>query len=105
MQEKTGKKVRGILWSEGTIANARWAGAPLRDLLVAAGVSEQEDAQRGFHVWFTSDVAPCQDDTNYGGSIPLEKAMAKDGGVLLAYEVRVLFRTSRIYLCLLPDER
>ncbi|OAX36937.1 hypothetical protein K503DRAFT_771984 [Rhizopogon vinicolor AM-OR11-026] len=87
MQEKTGKAVRGILWSEGTIANARWAGVPLRDILIAAGVSEQEDAQRGFHVCFVSAVAPCQDDTDYGGSIPLEKAMAKDGDVMLAYEM------------------
>jgi sulfite oxidase len=90
MQEKTGKKVRGILWSEGTIANARWAGAPLRDILITAGVSEQEDAQRGFHVCFASNVAPCEDDKDYGGSISLEKAMAKDGDVMLAYEVKLL---------------
>jgi sulfite oxidase len=60
--------------------------------LITAGVSEQEDAQRGFHVCFSSDVAPCQDDKNYGGSISLEKAMAKDGDVILAYEVRLLFQ-------------
>jgi len=87
MQEKTGKEVKGILWSESTIANARWAGAPLRDILITAGVSEQEDAQRGFHVCFASNVAPCEDDKDYGGSIPLEKAMAKDGDVMLAYEM------------------
>lgn len=87
MQERTGKEVRGIKWSEGTIANARWGGVLLRDILISIGIPEQGDAQKGFHVCFASNVAPCQDDTFYGGSVPLEEVMAKDGAAMLAYEM------------------
>lgn len=97
MQENTGKEVRGIKWSEGTIANARWGGVLLRDILISAGIPEQEDAQKGFHVCFASNVAPCEDDKCYGGSIPLEEVMAEDGAAMLAYEVRLLISEMRVY--------
>lgn len=87
MAEKTGRKVDGINWSEGTIANVRWAGAPLRDVLLRAGVPDDRTSWKGLHVSFASNVAPCEDDPLYGGSIPLERAMSEDGDVLLAYEV------------------
>ncbi|KAF8558167.1 molybdopterin binding oxidoreductase [Imleria badia] len=87
MAERTGKRVEGINWSEGTIANVRWAGAPLRVVLLLAGVADDSAAWEGLHVCFASNVAPCEQDTYYGGSIPLEKAMSVDGDVLLAYEM------------------
>ena len=83
MDEK--KPVRGILWNDGVIANARWAGVRLRDLLQTVDVDA--DARKGWHVWFTSHVTPCQDDKDYGGSVPLADAMALEGDVLLAYDV------------------
>ncbi|KAH9928258.1 Oxidoreductase, molybdopterin-binding domain-containing protein [Fomitopsis serialis] len=62
MQERDHKEVEGLLWGEGTIANCKWAGVSMRELL------ERNDD------WF-------------GGSIPLEKALDEDGDVLLAYEM------------------
>lgn len=87
MTEKTGRNVNGIKWSEGIIANVRWTGAPLRDILLHAGVPDDRASWEGLHVCFASNIEPCQDDRWYGSSIPLEKAMSEDGDVLLAYEV------------------
>ena len=87
MAEKTGRRVEGINWSEGTIANVRWTGAPLRDILLRAGIPDDSASWEGLHACFASNIAPCDQATWYGGSIPLEKAMRKDGDVLLAYEV------------------
>ena len=78
------KPVRGILWDDGVVCNARWGGVRLRDVLLDAGVGLE--GMR--HVQFASHVTPCEDDTYYGASIPLEKAMSEDGDVLLAFEVR-----------------
>ncbi|WP_053058134.1 molybdopterin-dependent oxidoreductase [Rubrobacter aplysinae] len=69
-------------WGVGAIGNARWTGISLRDVLLEAGVDG--DAA---HVAFTGlDEVPLEDSvTRFGGSIPLEKALA--GDVLLAYEM------------------
>ena len=84
------KRVHGVLWNDGVVCNARWAGARLRDVLLAVGVEPDAATARlrGWHVCFSSHVTPCQDDKDYGGSIPLETAMNPEGDVLLAYEVR-----------------
>ncbi|KIJ66890.1 hypothetical protein HYDPIDRAFT_26305 [Hydnomerulius pinastri MD-312] len=87
MAEKTGRDVQGIKWSEGTISNVRWVGTPLRDVLLRAGVPEDIESYEGLHACFASNIAPCEQDSWYGGSIPLEKAMSEDGDVLLAYEM------------------
>lgn len=34
-------------------------------------------------------MTPCQDDKDYGGSIPLSDAMDLEGDALLAYDVSV----------------
>jgi sulfite oxidase len=76
------KTVGGVQWDAGAIGHARWSGVKLADLLAAAGI--QGGAK---HVWFEGldpikekdgSVAP------FGGSIPLEKALAKDQPALLA---------------------
>ena len=85
MDEK--KPVHGVLWHDGVIANCRWAGLRLRDLLQAVGVIPT--SYTGWHVCFTSRVTPCQDDKDYGGSIPLSDAMVLEGDALLAYDVSV----------------
>ncbi|GJF00069.1 molybdopterin binding oxidoreductase [Phanerochaete sordida] len=77
------KKVNGILWDDGVICNAKWGGVRLRDVLLDAGVELEGNA----HVQFSSHVTPCQDDVDYGASIPLEKVMDEDGDVLLAWEM------------------
>ncbi|TCD65678.1 hypothetical protein EIP91_002305 [Steccherinum ochraceum] len=77
------KPVNGILWDDAVICNVRWAGARLRDVLLHAGVAIDSAA----HVLFESHITPCQDDTYYGASIELKKALSLDGEVLLAYEM------------------
>lgn len=95
MVDKTQKDVEGIKWGEGTICNVRWTGIPLRDLLLLAGI--QDDRNEGLHVCFASHIA-CQDDDYYGVSIPLQKALDKEGDVMLAYGVRILFLISDFHL-------
>lgn len=79
------KPVAGVQWDAGAIGHATWTGTLLRNVLEAAQV--QPGAK---HVWFDGldpikekdgSVAP------FGGSIPLERALAKDAPVLLAYQM------------------
>ena len=67
------KHVHGILWRDGVVCNTRWAGVRMRSLLLAAGVDAAQ--LRGWHACFTSHVTLCQDDKDYGGSVPLDAAM------------------------------
>ena len=96
------KEVKGITWDNGVIANCRWTGLSLRDILVRAGIDESRGPG---HIWFASHVSKCQDDDYYGASIPLEKAMDPD--VLLAFAVSLSFVKSGPvqYLRFLLDER
>lgn len=78
------KPVKGIAWDNAVIANCCWRGARLRDILLQAGVTAGED----LHVWFASEgVSICQDDSCYGGSIPLERALDPESDILLALKV------------------
>ncbi|KAF8807084.1 molybdopterin binding oxidoreductase [Phlegmacium glaucopus] len=76
------KKVHGVPWSDGVIANCRWGGVRLCDLLKHAG--EHPEA---LHVCFESHATQCQDDTYYGASIPFVKAMKQEEDILVAYEM------------------
>lgn len=78
------KKVNGIAWADGVIANCKWGGVRLCDVLRHAGVQNNTNA----HVCFASNATLCQDDKYYGASIPLATAMGRDADVLLAFEVR-----------------
>lgn len=115
MVEKTKKSVKGVLWEQGTICNARWGGARLRDVLLQAGLklNDQEpngviscnghgraaSQSEGWHVCFASHVTLCQDDACYGSSIPLQRVLDEEGDVLLAYEVSVPF-DGKLDVCL-----
>jgi len=67
------KKVGGVQWQEGAIGNARWGGVRLSEVLKAAGVKPAAK-----HVWFEGLDAIDRDGGTipFGGSIPIEKAMA-----------------------------
>ncbi|KAJ8259592.1 hypothetical protein GJAV_G00171200 [Gymnothorax javanicus] len=78
------KVVKGLNWGIAAISNATWAGARLRDVLLAAGYTPGSGTVR--HVQFEGldkDVS----GTTYGASIPVGKALAEEGDVLLAYEM------------------
>ncbi|MBX3435968.1 MAG: sulfite oxidase [Planctomycetaceae bacterium] len=71
------RAVSGVQWREGAIGNARWSGVPLAEMLKRAGVKSSAK-----HVWFES-VDQIEDHGQtfpFGGSIPLEKALADHNG-------------------------
>lgn len=79
------KQVKGLNWGIGAISNATWSGAYLRDVLYHYGFGP-EVAAKARHVQFEGldvDVTA----TAYGASIPINKAISKEGDVLLAYEM------------------
>lgn len=69
-------------WSIEAISNATWAGAPLREVLLHAGLTEG-----ALHASFTGydQVERLNTRFGYGSSIPVEKALCDE--VLLAYEM------------------
>ncbi|KAJ7158924.1 Oxidoreductase, molybdopterin-binding domain-containing protein [Mycena filopes] len=77
------KPVSGVGWAEGVVANCKWTGVRLCDLLKRTAVHTSEYA----HVCFASHATLCQDDHYYGASIPIKKATNPEGDVLLAYEM------------------
>lgn len=81
------KKVNGVPWSNGVVANCSWAGVPLRDVLMRCGVVVPQGSEHGMHVCFASYATICEDDSYYGASIPLETALSEDADVLIAYEM------------------
>lgn len=101
------KKVNGVPWSNGVVANCSWAGVPLRDVLMRCGVVVPQGSEHGMHVCFASYATICEDDSYYGASIPLETALSEDADVLIAYEVRVIALRAETLLLLtrsLSDE-
>lgn len=70
-------------WGAGAIGNARWVGASLREVLLAAGVGVE--ARHAAFVGLDEIEGANEESFNYGGSIPVEKALGAE--VLLAYEM------------------
>ena len=71
-----------VPWRDGAIGHGNWMGAPLADVLAAAGV---EPGAR--HVAFVAldEADESGQVVNFGGSIPLAKALRPE--TLLAYEL------------------
>ncbi|KAF7969550.1 hypothetical protein HWV62_8669 [Athelia sp. TMB] len=80
------KPVNGILWKSGVVANVKWTGVRLADVLARALPNPQTLTQ-DTHVCFASYVTLCQDDGYYGASIPLARAQSHAEDVLLAFEM------------------
>ncbi|PCH42233.1 molybdopterin binding oxidoreductase [Wolfiporia cocos MD-104 SS10] len=88
MQDRTHKEVEGVLWQDGTIANCRWAGASMREILQRVGAPGETDPRmQRLHLCFASHAAPCDNDAWFGASIPLAKVLDEEEDVLLAYEM------------------
>ncbi|XP_056370939.1 sulfite oxidase, mitochondrial isoform X1 [Oenanthe melanoleuca] len=80
------RPVKGLAWDIGAISTARWGGARLRDVLLAAGVGDKSGDDGEWHVCFEGlDVDAS--GTPYGASIPLKRALSAEAEVLLAYEM------------------
>lgn len=79
------KPVHGVAWADGVIANCKWGGVRLRDILNHAGV------QAGYsQLCFVSRATLCQDDEYYGASVSLDRVMSVEDDVILAYEVSLI---------------
>ncbi len=77
------KAVPGVQWDAGAIGHAKWSGALLADILATAEL--KPDAK---HVWFEGfDPIKEKDGTvaPFGGSIPLDRALAKEHPALVAH--------------------
>ncbi|XP_051865408.1 sulfite oxidase, mitochondrial isoform X2 [Pristis pectinata] len=77
------RQVKGLNWGSAAIGNAKWTGAKLSDVLKYAGLPENTDAKHVQFEGLDKDIT----GSSYGASIPIRKALAKDGDVLLAYEM------------------
>jgi len=81
------QQVSGVQWDAGAIGHAKWAGVKLSDVLAHCGLKDG-----AAHVWFDgSDLVKASGGTtNFGASIPLEKAMQNNDaapGALLAWQM------------------
>ena len=84
------KEVSGVDWFDGAVMNCVWEGPRLSDVLrEGAGLDEvgPADKQKQKHVQFASYGTECQDDSWYGGSIPLERALDPEMDVILAVKM------------------
>ncbi|KAK5747220.1 hypothetical protein LTR17_000355 [Elasticomyces elasticus] len=79
------KEVQGIDWMDAAVMNCKWTGPKLKDVLERAGVSLAQNAEA--HVAFACNATLCQEDTWYGASIPLSRALRDDADVLLALKM------------------
>ena len=69
-------------WGAGAIGNASWAGVPLREVLSMVGIQ----GQASYAAFVGLDEVEGQGGSfNYGGSVPLEKALSPE--MILAYEM------------------
>jgi sulfite oxidase len=79
------KPVSGVQWNAGAIGHARWSGAALAEVLRAAELKPEAK-----HVWFEG-LDPIKEKDGsaapFGGSIPLDKALAADAPALLASQM------------------
>lgn len=70
----------GLNWGTRAISTATWTGARLCDVLAHAGF-QPEHTPDASNVWFQGADLP------YDASIPMRKAMSREGDVLLAYQM------------------
>lgn len=77
---ESARSTNGLPWTVGGISNAQWTGVRLRDVLADAGFPVDNAPSEVQHAQFMAAEA-------YGASIPINKAIDKQGDVLLAYEM------------------
>ncbi|KXJ87101.1 putative sulfite oxidase [Microdochium bolleyi] len=80
------KDVEGIDWLDGAVMNCRWKGPLLKDVLEGAVVALDSHQIPNAHVAFASEVVGCENDSWYGASIPLGRALDRSKEVVLALE-------------------
>ena len=84
MDSPSPKEIKGLKWEGSAIGTATWTGVLLRDVLIAAGINENDPSTR--HIRFEGYDEDISGST-YGASIPVSKAMDPRGDVMLAFEM------------------
>ena len=79
------KEVDGIDWGDSAVMNCTWRGPLLRDVLQKA-VFKASAGEENRHVEFACYQTECQDDSWYGASIELWRALSGEREVMLALE-------------------
>jgi sulfite oxidase len=81
------EKTNGSNWNVSAISTAKWTGVLLRDVLAAAGITEESifgsESQSRSHIQHIHFVSA----DGLEASIPIKKALSRFGDVLLAYEM------------------
>lgn len=78
------KEVEGVPWDNAVIANCLWEGARLRDVL--EHIYGEKVGKQAKHVCFSSSNNRCQDESWFGASIPISRALSLEDDVLLVYQ-------------------
>lgn len=81
------KRSKGFNFGSGAVSCAYWKGTLLRDVLLAAGVSEKLSKTGRKRYWVNFEGADNPSEGKYATCIPLEYAMGPTNDVLLAYEM------------------
>ncbi|KAK3073453.1 hypothetical protein LTS18_014436, partial [Coniosporium uncinatum] len=81
------RRSKGFNWGSGAVSCAYWKGPLLRDLLLAAGVEDQQSAFNGKRFWVNFEGADEPSEGKYATCIPLEYAMDPANDVIVAYEM------------------
>lgn len=84
------KEVDGVDWGSAAVMNCSWRGPRLRDVLLRAApslVDGDGDMHKQLHVAFACNAVPCQDDSWYGASIDMGRALREHADVILALEM------------------
>lgn len=86
------KEVDGVDWGSAALMNCRWRGPRLRDVLLRAAPAlldddDDDDERNELHVAFACNAVPCEDDSWYGASIDMGRALRQDADVILALEM------------------
>ncbi|KAF1817543.1 sulfite oxidase [Eremomyces bilateralis CBS 781.70] len=81
-------EVQGIDWFDGAVMNGVWTGPRIRDVLLKVGLDQKAQEEMGsWHVQFACLGFDCQDDSYYGSSISLARAMDYGKDAILALQL------------------
>ena len=84
------KEVHGVDWGSAVLMNCSWRGPRLRDVLLRAAPTlahAGDDMRKQLHVAFACGAVPCEDDSWYGTSIDMDRALREHADVILALEM------------------
>ncbi|USP73073.1 uncharacterized protein yc1106_00347 [Curvularia clavata] len=81
------KEVCGLDWFDGAVMNCKWSGPLLKDVLERAGINIEQEKLGEAHVAFSCFQTTTQDDSYYGASIPLSRALNPDYSIMIALQM------------------